>query len=264
MEGYYDNVIFHRLVKGFIVQTGDPSGSGFGGESIYGKPFKDEFHSRLRFVRRGLVALANGGTSDDNGSQFFITLDSCPDLQNKHTIFGKITGPTLYNIIRLGEGDVDKNERPVYVQKIISTEILSNPFPDIVPRSKPAKKVVKTKEEKARSNVKASKNFSLLSFGDEAEEEEEQINLLSNEFRGKSKSSHDLLKNDAKLSNVPAIDQSELSEKDPIQLHVKSEGSGDEEEHESRKMQRLSKVKEKLNGMLGIILVTIYLIINSI
>lgn len=236
-------------MKGFIVQTGDPSGTGFGGESIYGKPFKDEFHSRLRFVRRGLVALANGGTPDDNGSQFFITLDSCPDLQNKHTIFGKVTGQTLYNIIRLGEGEVDRNERPLYQQKIISTEVLNNPFTDIVPRAKAVKKVEKTREEKARDNVKAKKNFTLLSFGDEAEEEEEEISRVSTEYRGKSKSSHDLLKNDTKLSAIPAIDESELSERGPIQLRSEpSDDEGDEEDYESKKRQRLSKVKERLNG----------------
>ena len=246
MEGYYDNVIFHRLVKGFIIQTGDPSGTGFGGESIYGKPFKDEFHSRLRFVRRGLVALANGGDRDDNGSQFFFTLEPCPELQNKHTIFGKVTGQTLYNLLRIGESEVDQNERPVYPQKILSTEILNNPFPDIVPRQKEVKRVEITKEEKARSNVKASKNFALLSFGDEAEEEEEEINRVTTKFRGKSKSSHDLLKDDTKLSSIPAIDQSELNI-DFIQVSVKTEN---DDFVENRKRQKLRSVQEKLNGII--------------
>ncbi|TKC42488.1 hypothetical protein EI555_004736, partial [Monodon monoceros] len=85
---YYDNTIFHRVVPGFIVQGGDPTGTGTGGESIYGAPFKDEFHSRLRFNRRGLVAMANAGPHD-NGSQFFFTLARADELNNKHTIFGK-------------------------------------------------------------------------------------------------------------------------------------------------------------------------------
>lgn len=63
-----------------------------GGESIFGEPFKDEFHSRLRFTRRGIVAMANAG-ANDNGSQFFITLGACDWLNNKHTIFGKVCGP---------------------------------------------------------------------------------------------------------------------------------------------------------------------------
>ncbi|TRZ04173.1 hypothetical protein DNTS_030918 [Danionella cerebrum] len=90
MEGYYDGTIFHRVVPEFIIQGGDPTGTGTGGESIYGRPFKDEFHSRLRFIRRGLVAMANAGPHD-NGSQFFFTLGRADELNNKHTIFGKVT-----------------------------------------------------------------------------------------------------------------------------------------------------------------------------
>merc|ERR1712119_124815 len=93
-SGYYDNTTFHRNIKGFMVQGGDPTGTGKGGESVYGKPFNDEFHQRLRFVRRGLVAMANSGP-DDNGSQFFITLGPCNDLNKKHTIFAKIAGDTI-------------------------------------------------------------------------------------------------------------------------------------------------------------------------
>ncbi|UYV70080.1 CWC27, partial [Cordylochernes scorpioides] len=122
MEGYYNGTIFHRVMKGFMAQGGDPTGTGTGGESAFGKPFKDEFHSRLRFMRRGLVAMASSG-KDTNESQFFFTLGACPDLQNKHTIFGKVTGNTIYNMIRLEEGPVDRNDRPLYPHKIISTKV---------------------------------------------------------------------------------------------------------------------------------------------
>lgn len=133
MEGYYNGTIFHRVVPGFIAQGGDPHGDGSGGESIYGAPFKDEFHSRLRFCRRGLVAMANSG-KDDNGSQFFFTLGEATELQNKHTIFGKVGGDTIYNVLKMQDSDIDANERPVYPYKISKTEILMNPFDDIVPR----------------------------------------------------------------------------------------------------------------------------------
>lgn len=148
LEGYYNGTIFHRLVKGFIVQGGDPNGDGTGGESIYGEPFKDEFHSRLRFTRRGILAMANAG-KDDNGSQFFFTLAATPELQNKHTIFGKITGDTIFNMLKLEEGLVE-DERPAYPHKIIKTEVLSNPFTDIEPRilEKQESSKKKTKERK--------------------------------------------------------------------------------------------------------------------
>lgn len=163
MEGYYDKTIFHRVVKEFIVQGGDPNGDGTGGESIYGEPFKDEFHSRLRFARRGLLAMANGG-KDDNGSQFFFTLGPAQELQNKHTIFGKVAGDTIYNMLKLADGDVDHNERPFYPHKINKTEILSNPFDDIVPRenSSKSKKAKDEKKSKRSGGVKYDRIFCLF------------------------------------------------------------------------------------------------------
>lgn len=149
MEGYYNGTIFHRVVKGFIVQGGDPNGDGTGGESVYGEPFKDEFHTRLRFNRRGLVAMANSG-KDDNGSQFFFTLGETPELQNKHTIFGKVGGDTIYNVLKMADAHIDANERPVYPYKINKTEILLNPFDDIVPRKSNKKDRDEEKSKKKR------------------------------------------------------------------------------------------------------------------
>jgi peptidyl-prolyl cis-trans isomerase SDCCAG10 len=89
MEGYYDNCIFHRIIRKVCAQTGDPTGSGDGGESAYGTPFDSEPHSRLRFMHRGLVAMAGTG-KESNGSQFFFTLAETRWLDGKHTIFGKV------------------------------------------------------------------------------------------------------------------------------------------------------------------------------
>uniref|UniRef100_A0A9J8D0N9 Spliceosome-associated protein CWC27 homolog n=2 Tax=Cyprinus carpio TaxID=7962 RepID=A0A9J8D0N9_CYPCA len=200
MEGYYDGTVFHRVVPEFIVQGGDPTGTGTGGESIYGRPFKDEFHSRLRFNRRGLVAMANAGPHD-NGSQFFFTLGRADELNNKHTIFGKVTGDTVYNMLRLAEVECDRDERPLNPHKIRSTEVLHSPFDDIVPREIKVKKE-KNKGEGKKSQSKATKNFNLLSFGEEAEEDEEMVNQVSQTLKGKSKSSHDLLKDDPKLIKI--------------------------------------------------------------
>ncbi|XP_066887130.1 spliceosome-associated protein CWC27 homolog isoform X2 [Kogia breviceps] len=205
LEAYYDNTIFHRVVPGFIVQGGDPTGTGTDGESIYGAPFKDEFHSRLRFNRRGLVAMANAGPHD-NGSQFFFTLGRADELNNKHTIFGKVTGDTVYNMLRLTEVDIDDEERPRNPHKIKSCEVLFNPFDDIIPREIKKPKKEKPEEEVKKLKPRGTKNFSLLSFGEEAEEEEEEVNRVSQSMKGKSKSSHDLLKDDPHLSSVPAVE----------------------------------------------------------
>eukprot|EP01128_Nolandella_sp_AFSM9_P002626 TRINITY_DN13001_c0_g1_i1.p1 TRINITY_DN13001_c0_g1~~TRINITY_DN13001_c0_g1_i1.p1 ORF type:complete len:453 (-),score=145.01 TRINITY_DN13001_c0_g1_i1:5-1291(-) len=176
LEGYYDNLIFHRIVKDFLVQTGDPTGTGDGGtDSIYGGHFKDEVNQRLRFSHRGIVACASFG-KNQNGSQFFITLAPTPNLDRKHTVFGKVTGESIYNLNSLGNYQVDANDRPEgKPPRILSVEVVLNPFDDIVPREKVVEEVV---EEVKVQKPKEKKNFSLISFGDEAEEEEEELASL--------------------------------------------------------------------------------------
>lgn len=130
LDDYYKDTIFHRLIPGFMIQGGDPTGTGSGGESIYGFPFKDEFHQRLRFSRRGIVAMANAG-KDSNGSQFFITFGDCDHLYKKHTIFGKITSDTIYNLMALQDLPTDSEERPLDPPVIRGTKIILNPFEDM-------------------------------------------------------------------------------------------------------------------------------------
>jgi len=88
-NGYYNGLIFHRVIKKFMIQGGDPEGTGRGGESIWGKPFKDEFAPNVVFDRPLLLAMANRGPKT-NGSQFFITLAPTGWLNGKHTIFGEV------------------------------------------------------------------------------------------------------------------------------------------------------------------------------
>uniref|UniRef100_A0AC34QNB4 PPIase cyclophilin-type domain-containing protein n=1 Tax=Panagrolaimus sp. JU765 TaxID=591449 RepID=A0AC34QNB4_9BILA len=230
MEGFYDNTIFHRLQKDFMVQGGDPTGTGDVNESIYGEPFKTESHQRLQFNRRGLLGCA--GEKDNCGSQFFFTLGSTPELYKKHTLFGKITGNTIFNLMRFNEHEVDKNERPVPERKILSTQILENPFKDIVPRTKNEKTDRKEKKEKREKKVTAVKNTSLLSFGDEAEEDEQELVSFNKKLKGKS--AHDVL-NDEKLSKQAAVNPEELS------TYQKDEEEDDDEEREAR----LKRIQDK-------------------
>jgi peptidylprolyl isomerase len=88
-NGYYEEVIFHRVIKDFMIQGGDPTGTGRGGESVWGKPFEDECTPQVTFSKPGLLAMANAGPRT-NGSQFFITTVPCPWLNGKHTIFGEV------------------------------------------------------------------------------------------------------------------------------------------------------------------------------
>ncbi|XP_023278105.1 peptidyl-prolyl cis-trans isomerase CWC27 homolog [Seriola lalandi dorsalis] len=257
MEGYYDGTIFHRVVHDFIIQGGDPTGTGTGGESIYGRTFKDEFHSRLRFNRRGLVAMANAGPHD-NGSQFFFTLARADELNNKHTIFGKVTGDTVYNMLRLAEVECDNDERPLNPHKIKTAEVLHSPFDDIIPRETKRAKKEKDKEEGKKSQSKATKNFSLLSFGEEAEEEEEMVNQVSQTFKGKSKSSHDLLKDDPRLSSVPAVNKKkkkgtpgDAAEADDDEADDDVEDDADEEYDSDERERMRELVSQKLKKEKG-------------
>ncbi|CDS39346.1 peptidyl prolyl cis trans isomerase CWC27 [Echinococcus multilocularis] len=195
MEGYYDDTTFHRLVKGFIVQGGDPTGTGDGGESIYDGPFKTESHSRLSFNRRGLMGMACP-EPNCNGSQFFFTLGEALELNGKHTLFGRVVGNTLFNMLRLSEVDVVNGDQPIRLHRILKTTVILNPYDDIVPRQiKPKKKT--ESNEKVQPTVKATKNFCLLSFGSEAEEEEEISSKAEEKFRSRGKSAHDLVSDES-------------------------------------------------------------------
>ncbi|GAB6018628.1 Peptidyl-prolyl cis-trans isomerase-like 3 [Chamberlinius hualienensis] len=88
-SSYYDGCLFHRNIKGFMVQTGDPTGTGKGGSSIWGRKFEDEIVDDLKHSVRGIVSMANNGPNT-NGSQFFITYAKQPHLDVKYTIFGKV------------------------------------------------------------------------------------------------------------------------------------------------------------------------------
>ena len=120
-SGYYNDLIFHRVIEGFMVQGGDPLGTGTGGESIWGKNFPDEFSPEARFDTEGLLAMANSGPMT-NGSQFFITTSTPEWLNDKHTIFGKVVKG--YDNVKKIEG-VEKGagDKPVEDQKIVKAYI---------------------------------------------------------------------------------------------------------------------------------------------
>jgi len=118
---YYDGLIFHRVIDGFMIQGGDPLGRGTGGESIWGKPFPDEFTKELRFDEKGLLAMANSGPMT-NGSQFFITTSKPNWLNDKHTIFGKVVAG-YDNVKKLEKTETGAQDKPVEDQKIVKAYV---------------------------------------------------------------------------------------------------------------------------------------------
>lgn len=123
-NGYYNGLIFHRIIKDFMIQGGDPSGTGRDGESIWKKDFKDEFTNKM-FDRAGILAMANRGPHT-NGSQFFITTAPAPWLNGRHTIFGQVTAQTMGNVKKLENVPTlgqNAGDRPIETQKIIKAYI---------------------------------------------------------------------------------------------------------------------------------------------
>ncbi|KAI7816767.1 cyclophilin-like domain-containing protein [Gamsiella multidivaricata] len=128
-SGYYDNNLFHRSIKGFMVQTGDPTGTGKGGTSIWGRKFADELRGGLKHTGRGIVSMANSGP-DTNGSQFFITYDKQPHLDTKYTIFAKVIDGADTTLDAIEKIPVDAKNRPTQPIRILSTTIHANPIAD--------------------------------------------------------------------------------------------------------------------------------------
>ncbi|TCD65140.1 Peptidyl-prolyl cis-trans isomerase cyp10 [Steccherinum ochraceum] len=128
-SNYYDQCIWHRNIKGFMIQTGDPSGTGKQGQSIWGKPFADEIRTTLKFNNRGILAMANSGP-DTNKSQFFITYAKQPHLDGKYTIFGKVIDGADTTLDAMERAPVTPKNRPLTEIKMTGVTIHANPIAD--------------------------------------------------------------------------------------------------------------------------------------
>lgn len=199
LDGYYTGTVFHRVVPGFVIQGGDPTGTGSGGSSIYEDPefeydpeardpnekvvLRDEFHSRLRFNRRGLVGMAK---SEDGtyGSQFFITLGNTErEMNGQCTMFGRIEGDSIYNVVKIAEAElVEGTDRPVYAVKVTGCEVGEmGPFEGkLKKRDKIAKAIEPSKGDtvtiKKKKKAKGAKI--LLSFGGDDGEDGDDISAV--------------------------------------------------------------------------------------
>lgn len=222
LEGYYDGTIIHRVVPGFIVQGGDPSGTGDGGESVYEGHFSAEFHSRLKFNRRGLLGAVNM-EKKGIGSQFFFTLAATPELNNLNTLFGKIVGDTVFNMLKMGEIEVE-GERPVYPPRIIGTRVLDHPF-EIKPRIKQAV----AKEQKEMKIPKL--NSKLLSF--EVEQGLEKIKERESGESGERK------------KTVEKNQSEQVNNQSESRKHIESKNQGGESKKQ-KILEEIEKLKKQI------------------
>ena len=126
-NGYYNGTIFHRTIRKFMIQGGDPTGTGSGGESIWGKDFEDEIAKGYAFDRAGILAMANSGPNT-NGSQFFITTTRAPHLNGSHTIFGEISKEhqeeSFKTLRKIEYSPTNSQDKPLKEQKIIKAYII--------------------------------------------------------------------------------------------------------------------------------------------
>ncbi|KAK2763238.1 Peptidyl-prolyl isomerase cwc27 [Arachnomyces sp. PD_36] len=217
LDGYYTGTIFHRITPGFVIQGGDPTGTGSGGSSIYEDDeekfgidpktgekviFGDELHSRLKFNRRGLVGMAKsevGGTKrrgggvgangeSPYGSQFFVTLANTErELNGTCTLFGRLEGDSIYNVVKIAESElVEGTERPVYAIRVTGCEVGDlGPFTGVLKkREKVAKKeggddgeAARKKQERKLKKKKDAKSGKAL-LSFGADEGEEDTGLV--------------------------------------------------------------------------------------
>ncbi|RLN45593.1 hypothetical protein BBJ29_007457 [Phytophthora kernoviae] len=160
---YYDGVLFHRVIRGFMMQGGDPTGTGRGGQSIWKKPFRDEIDSRLSHDARGVLSMANSGPGTNN-SQFFITFKACSHLDKKHAVFGRVVGgmDILDAVERVETGAED---RPVEDVRIKRVGVFVNPFQEYEEAQEQGLDVVQVAKERAAREAQPQVQGTVLKVG---------------------------------------------------------------------------------------------------
>ncbi|KAI5696843.1 hypothetical protein M8J75_000982 [Diaphorina citri] len=159
-NGYYNGTKFHRSIRNFMIQGGDPTGTGTGGESIWGKPFEDEFKPNYTHTGRGVLSMANSGPNT-NTSQFFITYRSCNHLDGKHTVFGKMVGG-MDTLSAIEKVEVDNKDRPIEDILIETVHIFVNPYTEADEQLAKERAEQATKPSESDKKIPANKKLKLF------------------------------------------------------------------------------------------------------
>lgn len=151
-KGYYNGITFHRNIRNFMIQSGDPTGTGKGGQSIWGKNFVDEFDGPLKNSARGTLSMANKG-KDTNSSQFFILYRPASHLDRKHTVFGRVVEDSLSVLDTLENVDTDpKTSRPKEAITILDATVLTDPFTEFWAAKTAGEEAERAKEQRQRED----------------------------------------------------------------------------------------------------------------
>jgi cyclophilin family peptidyl-prolyl cis-trans isomerase len=217
---------FNRVVKDFIIQLDG---------SVSQDLFEDEFHSRIRFSKRGVLGSVNLGSRNSNTGKFFITLREAPELQNKNTAFGKVVGDGIYTVLKISEGELN-DESPIYPVKVIKSEILIPFFHDLVKDEVvTGEKTVSEKKKKKKARVK-------LNLG---EEEEPIVDV-------KMRSAHDVL-DDRRLTKDDVFVEAHeepVQPEDTVGMEKRSDNEikreTDEDENMKSIITQIKHLKEEL------------------
>lgn len=250
LDGYYNGTIFDRVEKDFIAIGGKPTTE----ETIDIASCPDEFHSRLKFSRRGLLATANT-EKDANGASFFFTLGPAPELQNKHSIYGRLKGDSVYHLVDLNECPVDEDLVPISEKKIIETIVQENPFPELVPRANFARvKASHDSEQEQKSydsqdylepklEIKASsKKLSFYQDDSDGEEDEERVASIASEV-----GDDDVINDDNDNDNLRKVDSKKEAIKSEQFPAEEPDTTGlREESGEEARQKRLREIREQI------------------
>ena len=256
LNKYYNGCHFFKIFKNFMIQTGDPTNTGGGGESIYSADFRDEFHSRLKFNHRGVVAMNNKNKPNSNGSQFFITLEKCEEMNKKFTIFGKVTGPTYFNAVNISNLSADEDGKPIMnnkeeIPKIVNTEVVINPFKDLKPTVdiETIEKRIKINNKAEDNNVKKKKKKKLkiknitdkmfFNIDDDEEENEDNNNKDNNNNNETNDKEIKGEKEDEKK-----ISENENENKEEKENQNKDEMELNEKENKDKEKENIIDIKE--------------------